>query len=201
MPNNNINSTDFKNFLSRFFEKDFNISDEVLIKSERFLFNGNVNPGIINHQELEETLADLKDIIERNNLKNLNDLVLYYDKKRKKISDLFEKLEETDPEEFLAINFQQAVTMYTKAIKGEQMGVQLLKNTNTACLYYLHCTESRYPVSLCIPYRQTPYTNIFFSYSHDDEVKFLTQVKGNLLANGKRECGTSEERINELVSN
>ena len=197
MPNNNINSTDFKNFLSRFFEKDYNISDEVLIKSEKFLFNGNVDPDITNHQDLEETLTDLKDIMERNSLKNLKDLVLYYDNKRKKINDLFEKLEETDSEELLAIDFQQAITMYTKPIKGEQM----LKSTYTSCLYYLHCSENSYPAGLCIPYRQNPYTNIFISYSQDDEIKFLTQIKGNLLVTQKRECGVVEERTNELVSN
>lgn len=201
MQNNNINSTDFKKFLSEFFDKDFNISEEVLLISEKYLFDSNVDPRIGNYPDLEDTLTDLKDIIERNNLKNLNGLVLYYENKWEKIDELFKKLEETDPEEFLAIDFQQAITMYTKAIKGEQMGVQLLKSTHTPCLYYLHCTENSYPVDLCIPYRQNPYTNIFISYSHDDEVKFLTQVKGNLLVNPKRGCDVSEERTNELVSN
>jgi hypothetical protein len=193
MSNSNINSTDLKNILSRFFDKEFGISERMLFISRKFLFDGIKLADIANHQELQNTLVYLKNVMERNNLKALDDLRQYYDRKRTKMNDLFEKLEKVDPEECFAVDFHQACTMYMKPIKEEH-------KFKSDCLYYLQGSDNCCTVKIQIVEQRTCQINVPYSPSYEEEI-FLSQVKGNHLVHQEKKCCASKKSMNAVVSN
>ena len=187
-----INTIDLKNLLTRFFEKDFEVPDKWVVISKKFLFDSKTHPDLFKYKELQSTLNYLRNVMERHGLKTLDELLLYYEGKRKKLNVLFEKLEETNPEECFALSFKDACTMYMKTINEEH-------KFKSNCLYYLqvnmdHCS---FEISSISNERNTP-----FYPSTEEEIKgFVSQVKGNLLALQEGKCCVPKERINELVSN
>jgi len=194
MSNNNTNPTDLKNLLSRFFEKDFEITERILIISEKFLFNGVNDPEIRNNEVLQSTLVYIKNVMDRNELRNLADLTKYYEKKRNNLHTLFDRLEETDPEECFALDFQRACTMYMKTITVEQID-------KTGCLYYLQSSEKFHGVEFHFANHYAPLLSVPMPASWEDVKKFMSEVKGTLLVAQEKKCHVSEERMNELMCN
>lgn len=185
MSNNKTNPIEFFKFLSRFFDKGFEISDESLSMAEKFLFDGVKHADLEKRPDLLCTLNYLKNIRERNKLGNdLNDLIQYYDKKRNRVSELFTKLEETDPEECLAVKFQQACKTYMKVIEVDDISKEWL-------YYPLHPGDSV----------AVDFNDITYRDSIEEEIQHLARIKGNLLNQQKSVYCASSERINELNSN
>ena len=192
MSHNMINSTNLKNILSRFFDEEFNISEKKLSISEKFLFGQSVSLDVLDFPELQSTLVYLKGIIERNNFKTVDDLGKYYDRKRTKMKSLIKKLENVDPEECFALNFQDAFTMYMKPIKEDHE----FKND----CYYIQGSDKFCTVEIHIAQQQTTLINA--PYSRDPrEVVYMSQIKGNLLMHQEKKCCTSKNYKDAVVSN
>lgn len=185
MSNKKINLLEFFRFLSRFFDKGFEISDNSLDMAEKFLFGGVSHADLEKNPDLLCTLNYLKNIRERNKLGNdLNDLVQYYDKKRDRVSELFKKLEETDPEECLAVKFRQACKTYMKVIQVADISKEWI-------YYPLNSGDSV----------AVDFNDITYRDSIEEEIQHLSRIKGNLLNQQKTVYCASSERINELNSN
>ncbi len=195
MSNRMINSTNLKSILSRFFDKEFDISESMLSLSETFLFYGKELNDISNYPELRDTLVYLKNLMERNKLITLDDLQNYYDKKRTKTRALFEKLEKIDPEECFALDFQDACTMYMKPVEKDHE----FKNE----LYYLQSSGDCCTVEIQIE-KRTFQINAPYSPSYVEEEKekiFLSQVKGNHLVRQEKKCCVLKKSKDAVVSN
>jgi hypothetical protein len=119
MPNNKRNRIDrseLKKLLARFFDMGFEISDAILSQAEKYLFGGAADAKPTADPALQQTLNYLRNVMRRNHFLDPGDLTRYYDEKRSKISDLYQKLESVDPEECFAISFREACTMYMRVI-------------------------------------------------------------------------------------
>jgi hypothetical protein len=182
--NNKINLDALKQLLSRFFDKGIEISVDKLHYAAQYLFEEAGQPLLKGHPELQSTLNYLRNVMRRNHFRELDDLFAYYEKKRSKIANLFEKLEQTDPEECFAVSFRQACTLYMRVIPKEY-------TFKSNCLYYLRngeCAGTSFEIVTC---KATP----------EDEKQYLSQVEGNKLANRSENCCACNDRIDELVSN
>lgn len=191
-----INSTNLKNILSRFFDKEFDISERMLSISEKFLFKGKELIDISNYPDIQNTLVYLKNVMERNNLKTVNDLQKYYDKKRSKTRTLFEKLEKIDPDECFALDFQDACTMYMKPIEKDHE----FKND----LYYLQSSDNCCTVEIQVVEERNFQTTVPYSPTYEEEKKekiFMSQVKGNHLVRQEKKCCVLKKSKDAVVSN
>jgi hypothetical protein len=187
MPKNKNNKIDLdmlKQLLLRFFEKGTEITDDKLLYAAQFLFGEAGQPVLKGHRELQPTLNYLRNVMRRNHFLELDDLFKYYEKKRSKIADLFEKLEATDPEECFAVSFRYACTMYMRILPEEHA-------FKSNCLYYLQEGECAGAGFKLIAYKATD----------EDEKQYLSQVEGNKLVRRSEKCGTCNDRTDELVSN
>jgi hypothetical protein len=122
MPNkkyDGIDRSELKKLLARFFDKGIEISDDMLSQADKYLFRGAADTKRGTDPALQQTLNYLRNVMRRNHFKDLDDLVLYYDKKRSKISDLYKRLESVDPEECFAISFRDACTLYMQIIPNQ----------------------------------------------------------------------------------
>ena len=194
MPNNKINITDLKNLLSRFSNKKFELAERMIFTANDFLFEGIKSPEILNHAELTNTLIYLKNVMERNNLNTLNELMQYYNGKHIKANDFFNKLKEVDPEECFAISFNQACDMYLVPVQEEHK----FKNDN---LYYLQDASA-----LCTAETQTICTHGTIKVNlHEtclqQEKDYLSHVKGNCLSPGEKKCNSSRKNTDAILSN
>jgi hypothetical protein len=169
----------------QFFEKEFEMSEEILFMSGRFIFHNDHYPELQKHPELYDTLLYLKDVKERNYLKDVDDLIKYYDNKQLGIDELFDRFEQAQAEEQLAIRFQNACETHLK-IKGIE---QVEKNE---CLYYPISSEAHYLVG---------YENISYRNSIEEEKSYLARIEGNLLIKQTNVSFISSEKNNQLVSN
>lgn len=188
-----INSANFENLLLRFLSKGAVVTGETLVLAEQFLFKSGDLPARNIDPQLLDTLKYLKRLMKRNNLKTLQDLELYYGGQRKKASEVFDQLKETDPEECFALHFQEAYTMHMKTLHVIEHN---FKSNN---LYYLsHCDYVQFSVvnsqEAILPY--TP-----FYASEQLEKHFIATVKGNKLALDEKKSSIPSTRIKELVSN
>jgi hypothetical protein len=192
MSHSMINSTNLKNILSRFFDKEFDISERMLSISEKFLFEQSELIDLSNYPELHKTLVYLKSIMERNNIKTGDDLGKYYDRKRTKMKSLFRKLEEVNPEECFALDFQHACTTYMKPIKEDHKfknDCYYLQGSDECCTVEIHVMEQQ-TTSINTPYLRDPQEEIFMS-----------RIKGNLLIHQEKKSCVSKKSRDAIVSN
>lgn len=185
MTKNHINLKDLLNLLSRFFDKVPDIPDRILTMAGKFIFDDAKFTELGEYPELLDTLEYLKDVKQRNNIKELNDLIQYYVKKQNRIDDLFDRFEESDSEENFALNFQGACKTYLK--------VNCIVYSNKSDgLYYPIIPESNYVAG---------FENISYADSFELEKRHLAQVKGNMLIKQQSASCISYEKTNPLVSN
>jgi hypothetical protein len=194
MLHSRINSTDFRNLLAKFLENSFEITEEILATSEKFLFSGGELPDKKAQPELHSALTYLKNLMSRNNFTSLQDLLKYYEAKRKEVKNVFERLEKIDPEECFALDFHQACTMYMKAVTQEH-------NFKSNCLYYLHGSPVCDSVGFTIGEQKSHSIVISGSTTRDEIISFLSKIKGNHLVKKEDDGCDSPRRINELVCN
>jgi hypothetical protein len=185
MSNKEINPKVLLNLLLRFLDKDTDLPDNIIIVSGEFLFKSSRHPDLDQYPVLLRTLEYLKKIRERNQLKDLNDLVAYYDKKRERVTDLFNKLEETGPEERIALSFQKACTTYMRIVRIEQI-------SKAESFYYPMTSGCNVAVS---------FENISYRDTLEEEIEHLSRVKGNHLLHQKNISCVSEEKIKLINSN
>jgi hypothetical protein len=185
MTKNKINLKELSKLLSRFFDKGFDIPEGVLSMSGAFLFHGAKFTESHKYADLVDTLKYLKDVKERNRLKELNDLVQYYEKKQRGINELFDRFEETAAEERFALNFEGACKTYLKVNR-------IVHPSKSDGLYYPMTPESNYMVG---------FENISYSDSLELEMRHLAQVKGNMLIKQQNVSCVASEKIDPLVSN
>jgi hypothetical protein len=187
MPKNNNNKISLdalKQLLSRFFDKDFEIPDDELSYAAQYLSGEARQPVTKGHPELQETLNYLRNVMHRNHFRELEDLFNYYEKKRSKIAGLFKKLEETNPEEFFAISFRQACTLYMRIIPNEYK----FKSDGISYLQEEECGGGGL-------------RSVAGMATLEDEIQYLSQVEGNKLVQGSEERCICRGRINEQASN
>lgn len=190
MTKNKINLKELSKLLSRFFDKSFDIPERILSRSAEFLFPEFLFPDgefteLHKYADLLDTLKYLKDVKERNHLKELNDLVRYYEKKQRGINELFDRFEEATAEERFALNFEGACKTYLKVNR-------IAHSRKSDGFYYPMTPEGNYLVG---------FENISYGDSPELEKRYLAQVKGNMLIKQQNlSCATSE-KIAPLVSN
>jgi len=185
MATNNAQLKKLSRLLTHFLDKKIELSEEILHKSERFIFYNDSYPELKNSSELYDTLVYLKDVKNRNFLKDIHDLMQYYEKKLQGINELFDKYEQAQAEEQLAIRFQSACEMHLKIT-----GIQNLQKSEL--LYYPISPEAHYLVG---------YENISYKNSIEEEKKYLSQIEGNHLAKQKNVTLITSEKNNQLTSN
>ena len=75
MATNNAQLKKLSRLLTHFLDKKIELSEEILHKSERFIFYNDSYPELKNSSELYDTLVYLKDVKNRNFLKDIHDLM------------------------------------------------------------------------------------------------------------------------------
>lgn len=184
MPNNKVNLSDLKDLLARFFDKEYELTDDIVSLSAKCLFEGFNFQNQERYPEMQLALKYLRNVIQRNQFLDLESLVNYYKIKETKAEAIFEKLKDTDPEECMAISFRDACTMYMRNVPEDH-------KFKSGALYYIQneeCESSTIEV-------------ITYNASIEDEKRYMAQVQGNKLMRKSEECCLSTDRINELVSN
>lgn len=192
MNTQNLKLTDLKNLLSRFFDKNFEPTNMTLVQAERVLFHGTSMEQLDLEPQLTRTLRYLKNIMGRNSFTTLNELLGYYDIKRKKMQVLFEELEKTDPEECFAVSFQEAYTTHMRKLKQEH---EFVKNDcfyNFGMITLASAIEVFHNSPMTIPVNQ-------ITLQHARE--HLSQVKGNQFSILRNNGQTSGRTMQELVEN
>lgn len=184
MTNKKIDTKQFFNLLSRFSDKSFDIAEDLVDTAAAYVFNNVYHPELDHHPELMRTLAYLKNVRERNQLKELNDLIQYYEAKRKRVTVLFKKLVEINQEEVFAVTFQQACSQHFRSVRADQISKEQL--------YYPMTRENHYAVA---------FDNISYVDSIEEEIIYLRQVKGNLLMKQQNVACVSSEKNKQLISN
>ena len=185
MKTDNIQSKKLSILLIQFFEKEFEITEAILRMSDRFIFHNEHFTELLTYPELYDTLLYLKDIKERNYLKDVDDLIQYYVKKQRGIDELFDRFEKAQAEEQFAIRFQTACETHLK-IKGIE---QVEKSEG---LYYPVSSEGHYLVG---------YENISYRNSIAEEKSYLARIKGNQLIKQTNVSFIISEKNNPLISN
>ena len=185
MANSKVNPKVLSNLLSRFIDHKLEMPDEVLIKFGDFIFQNSSHADIEKFPDLRETLEYLKRITERNKFKDLDELVRYYTSKRERVNELFTKLEESDPEECLAINFRRACTTYMRAVSLDQI-------RKGESFYYPMTRENNFEIE---------FENISYRNTLEEEIEYLAKIEGNVLLKQKNIKCIASDKINQIISN
>jgi hypothetical protein len=184
MENGNKQLEKLSALMIQFFEKETELPEDLLRMSDRFLFHKGSFPELRRHLEIYDTLLYLKDVMERNYLKDINDLVGYYEKKQRGIDGMFDSYKQAMAEEQLAITFQSSFETY---LKINDMN-KLLKSEG---LYY--------PVFG--NHNQVGYENISYRNSIEEEKSYLARIKGNQLTRQTNVSFISSKKNDKLISN
>src|SRR5206468_258306 len=130
-------------------------------------------PELHEDTELYDTLIYLKDVKERNFLKDVNDLIQYYQKKEEGLNEMFDRYELANDEEQLAIKFQSTYATFVK--------IKDIENHKKSDSLY-------YPISK--EHNLVDYDNISYRDSIQEEIIYLAKIKGNQLADQKNISST-----------
>lgn len=179
-----INLEELEKLLTHFFDNDFTISVDLLRMSAGFIFYGEKHSKLKKKSSLFDTLRYLKDVKERNHLKELRDLVLYYEKKQRSIDEMFDRFENAMDEERFAINFQNACKTYLK--------IDCVAHQSKEYLYYPITSQTECVVG---------FENISYRDSLEEEIQHLSKVKGNQLVDQQNVYSAPLEKLNQVVSN
>jgi hypothetical protein len=187
MTNTKLNLKELSSLLSRFFDNNFDIPDEILLMSGKFIFENAQFTESDKYSDLLDTLEYLKDVKERNHIKDLNGLLQYYEKKQRRIDELFDRFEAAEAEERLAIKFQAACKTFL-IVKASHKAPA----NKEECLYYPTNSDNSYIMG---------FENISYSDSIELEKMYLAQIKGNVLIKQQNISGVPSEKNNQTVSN
>jgi len=170
--------------LNQFFDKDQEIPEDILLLSYRFLFKNGNFPETRKKSELYNTLLYLKDVMERNYLKDIENLIQYYKQKQRGIDDMFDSYVQSKAEELLADTFRSSLESHLRIFDMEN-------HVKSESLYY--------------PISETPYLigyeNISYRNSVEEEILYLAKIKGNQLISQKNVSRVLSEKNKQLISN
>lgn len=184
MENENKQLEKLSTLMIQFFEKNPDISKDILRLSFRFLFYNESFPKSHKTPEVYNTLLYLKDVMKRNYLKDINGLIQYYEQKQRGIDEMFDSYMQIKAEEQLAITFRSSFETYSK--------INDMENHKKSESLYYPISESHCLVG---------YENISYRNSIEEEILYLAKIKGNQLASQKNVSRVSSEKNNQLTSN
>jgi hypothetical protein len=170
--------------MRQFFENDPQLPDDILRYSAKFLFHNRLFPHSSKYPEVYDTLLYLKDIMKRNYLKDINDLIEHFEKKQRGIDEMFDKYKQARAEEQLAMKFQASYETYLK--------IEVIDKVKKSESLYYPVSEEHYLVD---------FENISYRNSIEEEKSYLARIKGNQLTKQTNVSFISSERNNQLVSN
>lgn len=171
--------------LNHFFDHEFEFTEEILDSAVAFIFDNVQDSKLKSYRELYDVLFYLRDIRQRNFLKDVNGLTQYYEKKQQGIDELFDRFEEARAEKTLATMFQAACETHLN-IQSNQKAVK------SECLYYPVSAEGHYLVG---------YENISYRDTLEEEISYLAKIEGNLLIKQCNVSIISSEKNKQLISN
>lgn len=189
------NSANFKRLLLKLLDENVELTEATMLLAEQFLFQGTDLPARKIESTLLNTLQYLKRLMKRNGMKSLEDLEDYYSRLCHKAVEVFDKLNETDPEECFALHFKQAYTIHMKTVRVVK------HDFKSNCLYYLSShveftiLDPQETYQLNIPFQST------WQQEKDLDKHFMWMVKGNHLALDEKKSGTNTNSWKEIVSN
>lgn len=161
------------------------LQDNIVALAEKVLFCGvALQQGQV-AEEIMNTLLYLKDIVERNNCRSVQDLKHYYAKKHQKIDELAEMLEKSSAEERFAICVQEAFTMHLQPIKPEHV----FKSTG---IFYPGPAGQHWAVE---------FDNISYRDSVEEEKVYLARIDGNVLRWQQTKAAITDIRSKKILNN
>lgn len=184
MKNTNIDVRILSALLAQFSDKKMELTDDVLVKIERYLFHNEQFQELAHYPELQETLFYLKDVMVRNFIKDINGLIQYYEKMQRGIDVMFDRYEQARCEEKLAARFQATYETFVKINVIDQ-------HQKSESLYY-PISHAHYLVG---------YENISYRNSIEEEILHLSMIKGNQLVKQKNASRIFSEKNKEITSN
>lgn len=182
---NTNRNPELKELLLKLFTKSIDISDQIVAMANDFLFNGKKTPELETLEEIMNTLVSLRNIIVRNKIKHAVDLRSYYAKKHQSFHTLAETIQKTSAEERLALSIREAVTMHIKPVeRGHEYKSNVMFYPGGAGLHWA-----------------VEFVNISYRDSLQEEIQFLSRIKGNMLIRQQTKSSVSDIRSIKIVNN
>lgn len=178
-------NAELKELLSRFFEEGHVLEDHVIELADAFLFQDAAIEQVEVSEEMMNTLVYLKDVIARNNCKNVQDLRHYYAKKHQKIDELADLLERSAAEERFAICVHEAFAMYLQPIRPEH-------DFKSVGIFFKGPAGQHLAME---------FDNISYRHSVEEEKAFLSSIHGNVLIRQHNKAAVTDTRLKKIMSN
>lgn len=178
-------NTELKELLTKLFQKEYILQDNIVALADEVLFHDvALQQGQV-AEEIMNILLYLRDIVERNNCKSVQELKHYYAKKHQKIDELAEMLQKTTAEERFAICVQEAFTMHLQPLTPEHV----FKSTG---IFYpgpagQHCAVE--------------FDNISYRDSVEEEKVYLARIDGNVLRWQQSKANITDIRSKKILNN